>query len=56
MKLAVFVGLLLGFVGAAHAQERDTPSSPWTYRLNVGGSFITGNLYQIQLSTTARLT
>ena len=46
--------LLIGFGGSAKAQEPDA-GSPWTYRLNVGGSFIAGNLVQIQLSGRGEL-
>lgn len=41
----------------APTTEGDEPddASPWTYRLNMGGNFVGGNLFQIQLNGAAQL-
>ena len=52
----LLAGFVLSLSGLAHAQESHGSSAPWTYRLNVGGSFVGGNLYQIQLTGSGRLT
>ena len=55
-RLLWMAGLLLALVGVAGAQEPEDHPFPWTYRLNVGGNFLSGNLYQIQLNGSGRLT
>lgn len=55
-RLLLVAGFLLASSGLAHGQDAHAPSSPWTYRLHVGGSVIGGNLFQIQLTGSGRLT
>lgn len=56
MRLLLLAGFGLLLSGPTHAQEAADPPSPWTYRLSIGGNFVSGNLYQIQLTGNGRLT